>query len=134
MRWKYNCPKCGAHLNPESNIILRAEHDGQFAIFAFHSEPGNYEVVYPEGIDPEAGQEWSFSCPACGGGLTYEEDTKLAMLDMTDAKGVHHKVFFSRIAGNKATILVHAEGVEVMGPDSEMWEHIVTSMQWGKMF
>ena len=112
MDLKYGCPHCSAKLNPGAMIILLGRREALNVLFAFHPEPGNYEVGIPEGVTIEPGEVWNFSCPVCQGDLAFEGEENLAALNMTDGVGNEYKVVFSRIAGEHATFVI-ARGEEV---------------------
>jgi len=119
MKWTYRCPKCNAHLNPaEDHIVLLGECEQGKGLMVFASRPGDYGLHHAAELEVVEGAEWRFSCPVCRADLATEatevegaEERKLAVVTMTDARGGEHRVLFSRIAGEKATFVVSAEGV-----------------------
>lgn len=110
MHWTYSCPHCAATLNPDRNIVLRAEREDRRILVGFHPQPGNYEVELPPGEAMEPGTCWTFSCPVCDHDLVSELSEELCALDMS-LHDERHRVYFSRIAGEKATFVVSAEGL-----------------------
>jgi hypothetical protein len=110
MHWTYSCPHCGAVLNPEGPIVLRAESEGRRLRVGFHPQPGNYEVELPPGETMAPGSRWAFSCPVCDHELSSELNDDLCALDMRST-GEQHRVYFSRITGEQATFVVSAEGM-----------------------
>ena len=110
MRWTYSCPHCEATLNPEETIVLRAERGSRRFRVGFHPQPGNYEVELPEGETIDPGTRWSFHCPVCDRDLTSELPDDLCALDMR-LHDERHRVYFSPVAGEKATFVVGAEGL-----------------------
>jgi len=110
MNWTYSCPHCAATLNPDDNIVLRAELEGHRILVGFHPQPGNYVVQLPEGESMEPGSRWEFSCPVCDTNLVSELSDELCAIDLC-LHDERHRVYFSRIAGEEATFVVSAEGL-----------------------
>ena len=75
-----------------------------------HPQPGNYEVYLPPEVEIAAGTRWSFGCPVCRQELTTELSEDLCALDMHTG-GDAHRMYFSRVAGERATFMVTAEGL-----------------------
>lgn len=131
MNWKYYCPYCRAHLNPsEDHVILLADSKYGKGIFVFDHEPGNYDLILPEGIEVEKGQHWDFYCPVCNKNLQSEENENIAKVHMKDPQGSDHMVMFSRIAGEQSTFLVRGDGVKEYGADCINYAAVL----WNKYF
>ncbi len=118
MRWTYSCPHCEAMLNPDETVILIGEQDDTRVLVGFHPTPGNYKAYVPPGIELPVGIQWEFFCPMCLQNLVTEAVPELCALDMVSG-GDRHRVYFSRIAGDKATFVISAEGIERLGADHE---------------
>jgi len=114
MSWSYTCPHCQGVLNREETIILNATCGEEQMMIGFHPTPGNYRISLPPGFEIEAGSRWDFSCPSCHGDLESDISPELCCLDMV-AKDVRHRVYFSRVAGEHATFVISAEGIERYG-------------------
>jgi hypothetical protein len=110
MDWIYTCPHCGAILNPDRSIVVRAERQKHRILIGLHPQPGNYEVELPEGEAMPPGSRWAFSCPVCDHSLSSELSDDLCALDMC-CGDERHRVFFSCITGEQATFVVSAEGM-----------------------
>ncbi len=110
MDWVYSCPHCGAPLNPEGRVVLRASSEGRSLLVGLHPQPGNYEVELPPGEVMATGSRWEFACPVCERSLVSELSDDLCALDMQTSSGTH-RVYFSRTAGEEATFVVSAEGL-----------------------
>ncbi len=110
MDWTYTCPHCHAVLNPEHEIVLRAERGDRRLLIGLHPQPGNYEVDLPDGETMSEGTSWELSCPVCGAGLASELSDQLCAIDMS-RHGESHRVYFSPIVGEEATFVVSAEGL-----------------------
>lgn len=110
MDWTYTCPHCSATLNPERTIVLRAERGGRRLLIGLHPQPGNYEVDLPVGEEMAPDTTWDFFCPVCDANLVSELSDGLCALDMSSL-GERHRVYFSRTAGEEATIVISAEGL-----------------------
>lgn len=110
MHWTYSCPHCRGMLNPEDNVVLRAEREDHRFLAGFHPQPGNYEVELPPGEEMPKGTRWEFFCPICDHSLVSELSDDLCALDVHTGGDVH-RIYFSRIAGEEATFMVSAEGL-----------------------
>lgn len=118
MRWVYACPQCDAMLNPDETVVLIGECGPHRVLMGFHPEPGNYRVYLPPGVELEEGSLWSFFCPVCSQSLMMEFAPNLCALDLA-TQGVRHRLFFSRTAGEQATFVITAEGIEHHGEDAK---------------
>ncbi len=118
MRWIYACPQCDAMLNPGEMVVLIGECGPHRVLIGFHPEPGNYQAYLPPGLELEEGSLWSFYCPVCSRSLAMECAPELCALDLA-TQGVRHRLFFSRTAGEHATFVISAEGLESHGPDAD---------------
>ena len=115
MKWTYSCPHCESMLNPDETIILIGDRKSGRLMVGFHPEPGNYRAYVPPGFQIEEDVEWMFFCPVCGASLEAEIAPQLCALDMV-SNGARHRVYFSRTAGEEATFVISAEGIERHGP------------------
>ena len=111
MSWTYSCPHCHAMLNPDETIVLIARQGSERLLVGFHPKPGNYKVYMPPGVEVEEGSRWDFFCPVCQRDLVSELADELCAVDIT-TEHESHRVFFSRVAGTKATFVVSAEGLQ----------------------
>ena len=105
-------------LNPDETIIVVGETGGHRVMVGFHPEPGNYHAFLPPGFEVEEGSLWNFECPVCRQSLSAEIAPALCALDMV-TEGDRHRVYFSRMAGERATFVISAEGIERYGADVE---------------
>lgn len=110
MHWTYSCPHCRAMLNPDETIVLLADDGEETFLAGFHPQPGNYEMYLPPGITTDRGARWGFHCPVCRESLVTDVAPDLCALDVHTGSD-SHRVFFSRVAGEKATFVVSAEGL-----------------------
>ena len=130
MQRKYSCPRCSSLLNPGPRIVLLGRQEGNRILFAFHPEPGNYEVAFPDDALIRKGEVWEFLCPVCHETLNVAGNDPLAALDMTDGAGNWHKVVFSRVFGEQATFVIPKDqkmeveeyGVNFSKYDRCLWE------------
>jgi len=114
VRWSYTCPHCRAVLNRDDTIMLNASCGDEEIIIGLHPTPGNYRISLPPGYEIEPGSRWDFSCPSCRESLISELSSELCCLEMV-TKDVRHRVYFSRTAGEHATFVISAEGIERHG-------------------
>ncbi len=119
MRRSYQCPHCKAVLNPGTKIVLRAEVDGRKALLLFSPQPGNYDVIVPEGFQLRKKDKVLFSCPVCGVSLTSARDENLAQISFLSTAGASGTVAFSRVFGHHATYFITAEDVRSYGEHAE---------------
>jgi len=114
MRWNYTCPHCSGILSRENSIMLIGTRGEDRIIIGFHPAPGNYQISLPPGYVIEPGSRWRFFCPLCHESLISDISDELCCLDMA-TKDVPHRVYYSRTAGEHATFVISAEGVEEHG-------------------
>jgi len=111
----YTCGKCGARLNPNVKIILRAEVGGQRALLLLSPQPGNYSVIAPEDFTVRRKDNVRFSCPVCSADLTSAHDPGMAEVRFVGADGREGTVAFSREPGHQATYVITEEKVTAYG-------------------
>jgi len=114
MDLSYRCPHCRSVLNRDSTIMLEASCGDEQMTMGFHPIPGTYKVMLPPGREVEPGSTWEFSCPSCSKSLVADLSSKLCCLDMV-ANNERRRVYFSRVAGEHATFVISAEGIERHG-------------------
>ena len=114
MRWSYSCPHCQGVLNRDETILLHGKCGAEEIIIGLHPMPGNYRISMPRDYEFEPGSRWEFSCPSCRESLISDVSPDLCCIDMVTKK-VRHRVYFSRIAGEHATFVISAEGIERHG-------------------
>jgi hypothetical protein len=105
-------------LNPDETIVLIAECGPHRVLMGFHPEPGNYQGYLPPGLELQEGSMWDFFCPVCDRSLVTDLAPELCALDMA-TQGVRHRLYFSRTAGEHATFVITAEGIQKHGRDAE---------------
>jgi hypothetical protein len=118
MRWNYSCPHCSGILNRDNSIMLIGTHDGEEIMMGFHPAPGNYRISLPPGYEVEPGSTWDFTCPLCQRSLVSDISPQLCCLVMV-TRDIRHRVYFSRTAGERATFVISAEGIERHGEHAE---------------
>ncbi len=115
MKREYQCPHCEGKLNPNIKIILRAERRGRRALLLFSPQPGNYQVIVPEGFHLKSGEQVKFSCPICGHDLTTKRDAGMAAIRYAGPGGEGGSVVFSRAYGHHETYFVTREEIRSYG-------------------
>jgi hypothetical protein len=130
MSWEYSCPTCHSMLNPGTMVILIASHEETRAMIGMHPKPGKYDIYLPPGVVTENGDKWGFACPICHESLQTREDPNLCEL-VLKVDGDPLRILFSRIAGEHATFIVHADTMnlkEQHGEDasrySSLWNRV----------
>ena len=118
MRWSYSCPHCSGILNRDNSIMLIGTHGGERIIMGFHPTPGNYRISLPPGCEVKPGSTWDFACPLCQQSLVSDISEQLCCLDMV-TRDIRHRVYFSRTAGEHATFVISAEGIDSHGEHAE---------------
>lgn len=119
MKRTYSCPHCGAVLNPNVKIILRARLRGQRGLLLFSPKPGNYDVFAPAGFTLKKGDEVEFSCPVCGEDLTSSKGKAWAEIRFQVSPATAGSVVFSKVYGRHATFFVTEEDVRWYGEDAQ---------------
>jgi hypothetical protein len=114
MRWIDSCPHCEAILNPGSTIMLVRAPGNARVMVGFHPEPGNNRISVPPGQTIEKNSRWDFECQLCRRSLISDLNPNLCCLDMI-THHQRHPVYCSRIAGEHATFVASAEGLEQHG-------------------
>jgi hypothetical protein len=122
VKWIYACPACAAMLNPGESVVLVAAQDDRRMLMAFSPEPGNYALWVPPHTTITPGTKWDFQCPVCQQSLTADEHENLCVLDLIEGNA-RRRVFFSRVAGEHATVVLADK--QVMG----YGEHAPTYMK-----
>jgi hypothetical protein len=112
VKWIYACPACAAMLNPAESIVLVGVQDDRQMLMAFSPEPGNYELHVPPHTTINPGTLWDFQCPVCRASLVTPENENLCSLDLLEGSA-RRRVFFSRVAGEHATVVIADK--QVMG-------------------
>lgn len=115
MKRTYQCPHCRAILNPSTKIILRAQLDDRAGLFLFSPQPGNYDVIIPDGFQLREKDRVTFSCPVCTKDLTSHKDETLAEISFSSSSGSTGTVAFSRLFGHHSTYFITAEDVRSYG-------------------
>ena len=125
MDWQYKCSKCGSMVNPGGMVTLVAISGGAQMLVGFHPEPGNYDLYKPPGAEFEQGDTWDFFCPVCHTNLKSEDHENLCeLIQIVD--GVRKRLFFSRIAGERATYVIKDKyEIESHGDHSERYDDTV---------
>ena len=127
MSWEYRCSKCGSMLNPGNMVTLVAINGGAQMLVGFHPDPGNYDLYKPPEAEFEQGDAWDFFCPVCHTNLKSDTHENLCELIQIE-EGVHKRLFFSRIAGERATYVVRDEiGIEKHGDHADRYDDTI---QW----
>ena len=111
MSWTYGCPKCKAMLNPHDTVILTAQRGDTRTLLGLHPEPGNYQIYVPPNIEMGEGDVFEFFCPVCQANLKTEENENLIGIEMLGPENPR-LVLFSRIFGERATLVVAGSSVE----------------------
>ena len=115
MKRTYFCPHCEGNLNPNVKIVLRAAVGGQTGLFLFSPQPGNYDVIIPEGFRLKKKDIVAFSCPICNADLTSPRDKDLASIRFASTFGAEGTVAFAREYGRHATYFITRESVRAYG-------------------
>lgn len=116
----YKCPKCNGNIRVNDYIILSAKHKGlPGAVVMLHPELGNYTVSHHSSFSYSKGDIIEFFCPICHHNLDSLKHMNLAMIVMTDDNGQDFDIYFSKVTGEKSTLKMIGEHMEVFGQHSE---------------
>ena len=126
MEWRFNCPKCGAGINPGGIVTLIATRGDVAVMIGFNPEPGNYDLYLPLGIALPPGTEWNFSCPVCRADLASADHAKLCELTLMVGTE-RRRLLFSRIAGERATYVLRGgtDSIEAHGDHADRYDDTV---------
>ena len=116
----YKCPKCYGNIRVGDNIILSAKNkELPGAVVLLHPELGNYSVFHHPSFKYEKGDIIEFFCPICHHNLDSSKHMNLAMVIMTDENNQDFDIYFSKVTGEKSTLKMIGEHMEVFGQHSE---------------
>ncbi len=115
----YECPHCGAILNPGEKIILTVAKAGKKAMVLLSPVLGDYSSEIPENFHPVISELIDFLCPVCHHDLTSSNDATFAEIRFRE--GPHSgKVAFSKKYGRQITLVLNQNNiVDVFGKDKE---------------
>ena len=116
---RYYCPHCKALLNPGTKVVFVIGHGGKRGLLLLSPELGDYAVVMAESIPIEQGRLYYFQCPVCHLDLTSSVDQNLVEIVCHEPDGTRSLVDFSRVAGEHATFVISAEGIETHGEHAD---------------
>ena len=124
----YLCPHCRGHLRVGEYIIFRIRNKRrEKGLLLLHPEVGNYTSIKHPKFHYKEGERVDFFCPICMQTLDAALDENLVHVIMIDAQNNEHKIYFSRIAGEKSTYQVSEEGVMETGEHSHRYTHFKMS-------
>ncbi|MGW8315955.1 MAG: hypothetical protein ACWGNV_10170 [Bacteroidales bacterium] len=124
----YLCPHCRGQLKVGDYIIFRIKNaQREKGLLLLHPEIGNYSSIKHPQIQLMEGDRIDFFCPICFQSLDTSIDENLVHVLMIDQDHKEHKIYFSRIAGEKSTYQVSDEGVHATGEHSYRYTHFKMS-------
>ncbi|MFO8128708.1 MAG: hypothetical protein R6T99_02255 [Bacteroidales bacterium] len=130
MHSDFLCPHCRSHLRVGDYVVFRIKKKKwEGAIILMHPEVGNYHVEHHPSFIFEEGEKFDFHCPVCQHDLASSKHDDLAMVLMRDNTGETYQIYFSTIAGEKSTLKMMGEHVELYGKDSEKYVDFFTLSQ-----
>ncbi len=124
MKRAYVCPKCHGLLNPGTKVIFLIEHEQDHGLVLLSPQLGDYAVVMGETLALEPGMVCRFRCPICHADLTSKADRHLVEVECHHPDGGRSIVSFSRVAGEHATFVRDAHGVESFGEHAGRYEPV----------
>lgn len=114
LKVNYACPHCRSYLRVWNNIIfiIKSEVRDLQGILLLNPELGNYDFVHHSSIKFDEGEMLNFICPVCRADLTATDiNTNLARIIMIDETNKEFEVYFSKICGEKSTLLIHENDI-----------------------
>jgi hypothetical protein len=124
----YLCPHCRGQLRIGEYIIFRIRNASrEKGLLLLHPEIGNYSSLKHPQFEFREGERIDFFCPICYQSLDAAIDENLVHVIMIDPKGKEHKIYFSRIAGERSTYQVSEEGIQETGEHSYRYTHFKLS-------
>ena len=119
MYYDYKCPKCNGNIRVDDDIILSAKNKSlPGGLVLLHPELGNYSVKTHPDFKYETGDIINFYCPICHHNLDSSKHINLARMVMIDDKGQEFDIYFSKVTGEKSTMKMIGEHMEVFGQHS----------------
>jgi hypothetical protein len=110
------------------HIIFRIRNrERQKGLILLHPEIGNYSSVKHPSLKIKEGERIDFFCPICLQSLDASMEENLVYVIMIDEQNREHKIYFSRIAGEKSTYQVSEEGIRETGEHSDRYTHFKMS-------
>ena len=107
----YFCPHCRSNMNIGNSLVFSAKSpQNERGLIFLDTELGNYTKRTHADFQLREGVEYKFYCPVCHESLVTDEADGLCAIDM-QSSGDAHRVFFSPVAGEKATFVISAEGM-----------------------
>lgn len=127
---KYLCPNCRSYLKVDNKIILSAKaNDGSEGLISLSPVIGNYSVDFPPTLHYKTGDHLSLFCPVCHQDLASSKHINLAMVIATDESRQEFEVFFSRIVGERSTITMVGDHVDLYGDDVYKYQDLFEPRQ-----
>lgn len=120
MAVEYVCKICRGCLNVKTSIVLAASklHSSKRGLVFLNPEIGNYTTTTHPSFQMETGEEYIFTCPICHSQLNSTKYKHLVRIIMIDENGKEYNIYFSGVAGEKATYKLRENKVEAKtGPD-----------------
>jgi hypothetical protein len=100
----YLCPHCRGHLRVGEYIIFKIRNKRrEKGLLLLHPEIGDYTSIKHPELNFKEGERIDFFCPICLQSLDAAIDENLVHVIMTDPQHKEHKVYFSRITGERST-------------------------------
>jgi len=115
----YECPHCGAILNPGEKVILTVAKADKKAMVLLSAVLGDYSAEIPANFHPVRSELIEFYCPVCHHDLTSAHDKNFAEIQYRE--GPHSgRVAFSKKYGRQVTLVLNQDNVvKVFGKDTE---------------
>lgn len=124
----YLCPQCLGHLRVGDYIVFKIRNkQREKGLLLLHPEVGNYTSIKHPDFHFKDGERVDFYCPLCLNHLDAAIDENLVHVLMIDQKGKKHKIYFSRIAGEKSTYKVSDDVIQATGEHSYRYTHFKMS-------
>jgi hypothetical protein len=124
------CPKCRSLLNISDKIVLSVRlMNKQNGLLLFEKILGDYTVKKQDVLLYKNGDLVEFYCPICHESLHSTLHENLVKLIMVDPDDNESEIYFSRIAGEKATYRIFQNKLEVFGKDQANYSYIFQSFK-----
>jgi hypothetical protein len=122
MAVEYLCKVCRGHLKVKTSIVLAAAktNSPEKGLIFLNPEIGNYTTTTHPSFHIIEGEEYIYTCPICHSQLNSAKYNHLVRVIMIDDDGKEYNIYFSGIAGEKATYKIRGNTIEArLGPDAK---------------
>jgi hypothetical protein len=113
----------------DSIIISAKAKDGSEGLITLSPEIGNYNVNFAPTLNYQSGDLLNLFCPVCHQNLASSKHINLAMLIASDESRQEFEVFFSQIVGERLTVTMVGDHIDLFGEDVYKYQDLFKPRQ-----